>query len=156
MAKKKPLSIPPQALDDPFRPPDEPRMVRCLHCKRTYNSSRMRWMDGLWRCGIEGCDGRGYTFDIFDVDDPMWNAEPPPNLLLHMGHDVRLIPLHHNCETFYCLTCDEWINPKCDDQQCAFCTTRPDKPSMMTRKDLDSSPKVVMMKPEHGNLVDDN
>jgi|GEM_PF-5773174 len=61
--------LPPEALDDPFKPPIPPRLVWCLHCEQTYMSSLMKWVDGLWRCGMPGCDGAGYCFDIFDADN---------------------------------------------------------------------------------------
>lgn len=67
--------LPPEALDDPFKPPERPRMVRCLHCDQTYTSSLMKWRGGLWRCGIPGCDGAGYGFDVFDEDNNLFADE---------------------------------------------------------------------------------
>ena len=67
--------LPPEALDDPFKPPDKPRMVRCLHCDQTYLSSLMKWRGGLWRCGTPGCDGAGYGFDVFDENSSLFADE---------------------------------------------------------------------------------
>ncbi|MHC4716817.1 MAG: hypothetical protein ACYS5V_07605 [Planctomycetota bacterium] len=69
--------LPPEALEDPFRPPDEPVMVRCLHCDREYSSDKIFWErqddgKGMWVCGIEGCGGAGFGFDIFPLDSGMW------------------------------------------------------------------------------------
>jgi hypothetical protein len=58
-----------EARDDPFRPPDPPRIVRCLHCDESYLSSMMRWADGFWYCGTPDCSGKGYGIDIFDEDE---------------------------------------------------------------------------------------
>ena len=46
--------LPREALEDPFRPPEEPCLVRCLHCGQEYPSSRMIWRDGFWRCPVAG------------------------------------------------------------------------------------------------------
>lgn len=63
--------------DDCFAPPDEPCEVFCLHCRRIYDSSLIRWVGyrckdgthrGFWRCPVPGCDGAGFTFDIFPTD----------------------------------------------------------------------------------------
>ena len=67
--------LPPEALDDPFKPPDKPRMVLCLHCDQTYLSSLMKWRGGLWRCGTPGCDGAGYGFDVFDENSSLFADE---------------------------------------------------------------------------------
>ena len=32
----------------------------------------------------------------------------------------------HDC--FYCDTCNKWLEDKCDDPICEFCTTRPESP----------------------------
>ena len=133
---------PKKALQDPFKPPRTPRLVRCLHCDKTYMSSLMEWKGGLWCCGTPGCDGKGYHFDIFDADDPFWNDEPRGDVEKHAGHDIRYVPSYLGCETLFCRTCDEWIDPKCSDPHCRFCTKRPEKPSMMPRKDLDASDRA--------------
>jgi len=60
---------------DSFRPPDIPVKVFCLHCRRNYDSSLIRWVvdrdcpsGGYWACPTEGCDGKGFTFDIWPAD----------------------------------------------------------------------------------------
>ncbi len=62
---------------DPFRPPAVSTLVGCLHCGEEYDSYRIEWRivlctdkteHGFWCCPIEGCDGRGFGFDIFPVD----------------------------------------------------------------------------------------
>jgi hypothetical protein len=61
-----------EALDDPFCPPAEPCIVFCLHCGQTYSSHEIVWRDdgqmGFWCCPVEGCDGKGFCFDIHPVD----------------------------------------------------------------------------------------
>jgi len=83
---------------DPFRPPSIPTLVWCLHCGEEYDSWKMHFEIGpghdgkpfgRWMCGIEGCDGAGFGFDIFPVDqdyvDPDgremggWVDDPPPD-----------------------------------------------------------------------------
>ena len=64
--------LPPEALRDSFRPPDEPVRVECIHCGHEYSSDEIVWRrypdgKGFWCCPIEGCDGKGFTFDIFPV-----------------------------------------------------------------------------------------
>lgn len=39
----------------------------------------------------------------------------------------------HKCysdkyDAYYCKTCDEWLEQKCNDEDCEFCSIRPDKP----------------------------
>ena len=62
---------------DPFGPPAISTIVGCLHCGEAYDSYRIEWRietdhtgqaHGFWCCPIEGCDGRGFGFDIFPVD----------------------------------------------------------------------------------------
>ena len=61
---------------DPFRPPDIPTEVFCLHCRQEYESYLMEWRehqhngqtDGAWCCPTEGCAGQGFGFDIFPTD----------------------------------------------------------------------------------------
>jgi len=139
MAKHKDPDLPPDAMHDPFGPPSPPRLVRCLHCDQTYMSSLMQWRDGCWSCGTPGCGGAGYHFDIFDADDPFWMDQPHGDPTPHSGHDVRYVPAYLGCETLFCRSCDEWIDPECGDPNCPFCTKRPEKPSMMFPKDLDES-----------------
>jgi len=63
--------------NDPFRPPDVPTEVRCLHCDREYDSSQIVWREsldengetvGFWCCPTPDCDGRGFGFDILPTD----------------------------------------------------------------------------------------
>ncbi len=55
---------------DPFAPPRTPVQVRCIHCETEYRSDAMvQGDDGLWRCGMPGCDGRGFEFDVWRVRD---------------------------------------------------------------------------------------
>jgi len=72
--------LPPEALDDPFRPPDEPVMVRCLHCGQEYSSEQIHWErqadgTGMWVCDTPGCSGAGFEFDIFPLDCPNWGEK---------------------------------------------------------------------------------
>jgi len=65
--------LPKEALEDCFRPPSEPCLVRCLHCGQEYSSDEIVWREegadgGFWCCPVEGCDGKGYTFDIHPID----------------------------------------------------------------------------------------
>ena len=62
---------------DPFRPPDIPTLVGCLHCGQEYDSYRIEWRvlrdaegrpQGFWCCPIPGRDGRGFGFDILPLD----------------------------------------------------------------------------------------
>ncbi len=62
---------------DPFRPPDVPTLVACLHCGQEYDSYRIEWRierdsegrpHGFWCCPVPGCDGKGFGFDILPVD----------------------------------------------------------------------------------------
>jgi hypothetical protein len=68
---------PPDADADPFRPPDIPTLVACLHCGQEYESYRIEWRvernadgrpRGFWCCPIPGCGGMGFGFDILPVD----------------------------------------------------------------------------------------
>ena len=56
---------------DPFRPPDVPIEVECIHCGREYDSYLIEWREepdadgqlhGFWCCPTPGCDGRGFGF----------------------------------------------------------------------------------------------
>ena len=67
---------------DPFRPPDVPTEVSCLHCQQEYESYLIQWvqetvdgkMQGFWCCPTPDCDGKGFGFDIFPTD-PDWCDE---------------------------------------------------------------------------------
>ena len=71
--------LPKEALEDCFKPPDEPCQVRCLHCGQEYCSSRIVWRQagerGFWCCPIEDCDGAGFMFDIFPADGTGWTDD---------------------------------------------------------------------------------
>jgi hypothetical protein len=63
--------------EDSFRPPRENTEVVCLHCGQKYDSYRIEWREfekedgtkqGFWCCPIEGCDGKGFCFDIYPTD----------------------------------------------------------------------------------------
>jgi len=62
---------------DPFRPPEIPTEVRCLHCGEEYDSYRIEWREetgddgrvqGFWCCPTPGCGGMGFGFDILPTD----------------------------------------------------------------------------------------
>lgn len=62
---------------DPFRPPEVPTEVECLHCGRDYDSYLIEWREeldengqpiGFWCCPTPGCDGKGFGFDILPTD----------------------------------------------------------------------------------------
>jgi hypothetical protein len=46
----------------------------------------------------------------------------------------------HNCEetkkysaeydVYYCENCNKWLESKCSDPKCEFCTTRPESPNI--------------------------
>lgn len=63
--------------NDPFAPPVISTVVHCIHCGEEYDSYRIEWRierdsdgqaHGFWCCPMEGCDGKGFGFDIFPVD----------------------------------------------------------------------------------------
>jgi hypothetical protein len=62
---------------DPFRPPEIPTEVCCLHCGETYESYLIEWRveakaeggeQGFWCCPTPGCGGIGFGFDILPTD----------------------------------------------------------------------------------------
>jgi hypothetical protein len=62
---------------DPFKPPETPVEVACLHCGREYESYLIEWRvetsaegdpHGFWCCPTPGCSGRGFGFDILPTD----------------------------------------------------------------------------------------
>ena len=102
--------LPPEALTDPMKPPEQPIVVHCIHCGEEYDSWQIIWVPftaeemaadrggptftGMWRCPIEGCDGAGFTVDIWPADpdyvDPetgetYWHEDPP----MIEGHDTE-------------------------------------------------------------------
>src|SRR5207237_10786141 len=65
--------------NDPFRPPDIPIEVQCIHCGEEYESYLIKWVvdekgEGFWCCPTPGCDGIGFCFDIWP-SDPEWRDE---------------------------------------------------------------------------------
>ena len=62
--------------DDCFKPPPRNILVHCIHCGEEYDSYRIEWRVleddegrmGFWCCPIEGCDGKGFGFDIFPAN----------------------------------------------------------------------------------------
>jgi NADH pyrophosphatase NudC (nudix superfamily) len=34
-------------------------------------------------------------------------------------------------DTYYCELCNKWLEEKCTDPECHYCTTRPEKPSQV-------------------------
>jgi hypothetical protein len=68
---------PPDPDADPFRPPEVPTQVECLHCGEEYDSYLIEWREetdengqvrGFWCCPTPGCDGIGFGFDILPTD----------------------------------------------------------------------------------------
>ena len=68
---------------DVFKPPAISTLVSCLHCGEVYESFLIEWRidtnakgrpHGFFCCPTEGCDGRGFGFDIFPID-PDWTNE---------------------------------------------------------------------------------
>jgi len=62
---------------DPFHPPAIPTEVHCLHCNKEYESYLIQWEEsvddmgvqrGFWCCPTDGCEGKGFGFDIFPTD----------------------------------------------------------------------------------------
>ena len=56
-------------------PPKVSVEVYCLHCQCVYMSDEIRWKPdpngpggGWWVCPVDGCDGAGFTIDIFPTD----------------------------------------------------------------------------------------
>lgn len=65
---------------DPFHPPSIPTLVECLHCGEEYESFLIEWriepdgeggQHGFWCCPTDGCDGKGFGFDLLPID-PEW------------------------------------------------------------------------------------
>jgi len=56
--------------NDPFRPPEKPVAVQCLHCGDRYSSAeivqetRFGYPYTLAWCRNKDCDGAGFGFDI--------------------------------------------------------------------------------------------
>jgi hypothetical protein len=69
--------MPDDPKSDPFRPPEIPTEVGCLHCQQVYESYLIEWRErtcadgkvrGFWCCPTPGCDGAGFGFDILPTD----------------------------------------------------------------------------------------
>lgn len=43
----------------------------------------------------------------------------------------RTRSLNERYDSYCCTYCDMWLESDCDDAQCAFCKTRPRKPSLV-------------------------
>ena len=77
-----PDNTPPDPNTDPFRPPEIPTEVFCLHCGREYESYLIEWVEedndgrreGFWCCPTAGCSGKGFGFDILPTD-PEWRDD---------------------------------------------------------------------------------
>lgn len=62
--------------NDPFRPPEVPVEVSCLHCGQVYESHLIHWEEsdrkdgkrGFWCCPTHACGGMGFGFDILPTD----------------------------------------------------------------------------------------
>ena len=72
--------LPPEADDDPFKPPPEAVKVECIHCGNQYSSDQIVWRaspdgKGFWVCPIEGCDGAGFGFDILPLDSGFFDPD---------------------------------------------------------------------------------
>jgi hypothetical protein len=100
--------LPPEALSDPMKPPEQPILVHCIHCGEEYDSWRMIWvpndeppregekyhMAGKWCCPIEGCGGAGFTCDIWPADPDYRDPETGEKYFFEdepmiEGHDVE-------------------------------------------------------------------
>lgn len=55
-----------------------------------------------------------------------------PGSICRKGHETEFSEKY---DSFYCLKCDYWWDEKCTDATCEFCSTRPDKPSMMKKEE---------------------
>jgi len=48
--------------------------------------------------------------------------------------DLKLFP---GFDSNACIKCDKWIEKKCKDSECEFCSPRPDKPSGLNNDKLE-------------------
>src|SRR5436190_9253544 len=70
--------LPPEAMKDCFHPPRQSTPVHCIHCDEEYDSWQIVYrvrvgrdgrVHGKWECPMPGCDGAGFQFDIFPIDE---------------------------------------------------------------------------------------
>ena len=47
----------------------------------------------------------------------------------HHGHVTTYNGKH---DAYYCKTCDEWLEPTCQDITCGYCADRPARPSELS------------------------
>lgn len=40
----------------------------------------------------------------------------------------KLLTYSKKYDTFYCRSCNEWLEAKCSDDKCMYCKTRPETP----------------------------
>lgn len=40
----------------------------------------------------------------------------------------------HKYDAFYCRSCNKWLETKCEDPECAYCASRPERPRDETKK----------------------
>lgn len=49
---------------------------------------------------------------------------------MHSGHDCNQHKKYSDeYDAYYCEECNTWLESKCDDPTCEFCTVRPEKPN---------------------------
>lgn len=36
-------------------------------------------------------------------------------------------------DSYFCTKCDVWLSDKCSDEECFFCPTRPERPSLLKK-----------------------
>ena len=63
----------------------------------------------------------------------MASIEHTHNLNLCEKHECAQLSEKH--DSYFCPRCEEWIEDKCDDSDCEFCSNRPDKaPGMVVMR----------------------
>jgi hypothetical protein len=45
-------------------------------------------------------------------------------------------------DSYYCELCNKWLEEKCNDSECGFCTTRPEKPITVHAKQINEPFRV--------------
>lgn len=48
-----------------------------------------------------------------------------PKCPKNLKHSVILIEKY---DSYACLECNIWLGPRCDDENCIFCSDRPERP----------------------------